>query len=148
MNALVFSLLDIAGLIEKRFDRPLAGARGVSFREYRLLKSLSEFPQGRAMRVELAQAVGLTPSAVTRALKPLEKIGYVTTEKGERDARQSLACLTGAGEILVSDADAIVADVVAGLPATTISESQLAELHRGLAGPPASRARPFAVAQS
>ena len=146
MNALVFTLLDIAGLIEKRFDRPLAGARGVSFREYRLLKSLSEFPGSRAMRVELAEAVGLTPSAVTRALKPLEKLGYVVTEKGERDARQSLARLTEAGEILLADADAIVADVVAGLPAMSISEGQLAELHRGLAGPPASRSVPLRAA--
>ncbi len=146
MNALVFTLLDVAGLIEKRLDGPLACTRGISFREYRLLKSLSEFPGGRAMRVELAQAVRLTPSAVTRALKPLEKLGYVTTEKGERDARQSLARLTEAGGILLSDADSIVADVVAGLPAMSISEGQLAELHRGLAGPPASRAVPLRAA--
>jgi len=40
--------------------------------------------------VDLAAAVGLTPSAVTRALRPLEKLGCVATQKSERDARRSL----------------------------------------------------------
>jgi len=59
--------------------------------------------------------VHLTPSAVTRALKPLEKTGCVTSHKNERDARQTVARLTSAGEELVRDADAVIGDEIAAL---------------------------------
>ena len=55
------------------------------------------------------------PSAVTRALKPLEKTGYVTSHKNERDARQTVAKLTAAGEELLRDADAVIGDEIAAL---------------------------------
>ena len=98
---LVFTLLAAASKIERRFDRVLSGIRGVSFTEYFLLKRLSEQHNHSATRVDLAAAVHLTPSAVTRALKPLEKTGYVISEKSERDARQTIARLTSAGEELL-----------------------------------------------
>lgn len=143
MQSLAFSLMDVATLIEKRFDRALSATRGVSLREYRLLLSLSAFPQARATRVDLARAVGLTPSAVTRALKPLEKLGFVTTEKSERDARQSLAKLAPAGEVLLEEAGDIVADVAAGLPKTSITVEQLETFYQGLGGSPRAGATAF-----
>src|SRR6266702_5661390 len=87
-EALVLALLDSAAFVERRLDRALANTRGISFSEFRMLRSLSTFQDGTGMRVELADAVGLTPSAITRALKPLEKLGYVSTQKSERDARR------------------------------------------------------------
>jgi DNA-binding MarR family transcriptional regulator len=69
----------------------------------------------------------LTPSAVTRALKPLEKMGMVQTEKSDRDARRSMASLTDAGVDVLQDADGIVSDAIAELPQTdNSSESWLA----------------------
>jgi len=133
MKPLVFDLLDIAARIEKRFDSALSLARGVSLREYRMLASLSAFEGGRATRVALAEAVGLTPSAVTRALKPLEKVGLVATEKSARDARQSLARLTPAGEVLLSEVEQVVADVAASLPPLPVTEGEMDALARGLA---------------
>lgn len=115
-KSLAFSLLDAAGFLERRLDRALSTFRGLSFSEYRLLRALAQHPDARAMRVELAEAVGLTPSAVTRALKPLEKLGIVETLKGDRDARRSLACLTRGGRELLADAEGIARDVVLGLP--------------------------------
>ena len=114
-NEFVFALLAASGKIERRFDRVLSAVRGVSFTEYFLLKRLKEQPEGTAARVDLASAVHLTPSAVTRALKPLEKTGYVTSQKNERDARQSVAKLTAAGEELLRDADAVIGDEIAAL---------------------------------
>ena len=132
METRIFALIDAVARIEKRFDSALAMARGVSFREYRLLRSLSEFSGARASRVDLAAAVGLTPSAVTRALKPLEKLGLVTTQKGARDARQSLAHLTPAGETLLLDTHAIVTDVTASIPSLPIDDAGLADFAKGL----------------
>ena len=106
-NEFVFTLLRASGKIERRFDRMLSAVRGVSFTEYMLLKRLREQPKSSSSRVDLAALVHLTPSAVTRALKPLEKIGFVSSHKNERDARQTVAKLTGAGKELVSDADMV-----------------------------------------
>ena len=114
----VFSVLAAASRVEGRLNRVLSNVKGVSFTEYCLLKELSQCHQGAATRVELASAVRLTPSAVTRALKPLEKIGYVQTQKGERDARQSIAALTEAGDELLRDASSLISDEIAALPLT------------------------------
>ena len=91
------------GCLERRLDSALSMTRGVSFAEYRMLRVLADAPDGRLSRVDLATAVGLTPSGVTRALRPLEKLGVVATEKSERDARLALASLTRAGRELVDD---------------------------------------------
>lgn len=111
----VFALLAASGKIERRFDRVLSAVRGVSFTEYILLKRLQEQPDYSASRVDLASAVNLTPSAVTRALKPLEKTGFVSSRKNQRDARQTIAVLTSAGRELVSDADGVLRDEISAL---------------------------------
>ena len=126
----VFALLSTANSIEGRLNRVLSNVKGVSFTEYNLLEKLKGLHNGAATRVELARAVNLTPSAVTRALKPLEKIGYVSTQKGARDARQSIATLTPAGEELLSDANALVLDEIAAL---SLPRDIRAELTQALA---------------
>jgi len=138
----VLALLDVAARIERRLDHHLSATRGVSFSEYRLLKALSEAGTQGAMRVALADAVGLTPSAVTRALRPMEKIGLVTTERHERDARRSMAALTPAGVALLADAERIVADVLDGLPVAGLPVEMLAGLQRELGAPRAARRHP------
>ena len=101
--------------VERRLDSSLGSIRGISLAEYRLLRALSVAPQARASRVDLAHAVGLTASGVTRALRPLEKLGMVTTIKSERDARLAMATLTPAGQELVSDASGVVNDTMASV---------------------------------
>ena len=101
--------------------------KGISFSEYQMLAALRDHPAAAATRVDLAAAVGLTPSGVTRALKPMEKLGFVETAKDARDARKSLATLTPAGIELVVDADGVVGDAIAelgGLDALTSSERE------------------------
>lgn len=100
-----------------RLDSGLNHVVGISFAEYRLLRAIAEAPAGRASRVDLAERVQLSPSGVTRALQPLQKLGFVETQKAERDARLALASLTDAGEELVTNASGIVDDV-----ATTLVE--------------------------
>jgi len=96
--------------VEKRLDSSLGAIRGISLAEYRLLRALSEAPSSWASRVDLAHTIGLTPSGVTRALRPLEKLGLISTAKSKRDARLALASLTPAGQELVEDASAVVND--------------------------------------
>ena len=126
----ILDLLLTASRIERTLDRRLANLRGISFSEYHLIRQLAASPGAAAARVDLADAVGLTPSAVTRAIKPLEKLGYVITERSERDARRALASLTPAGHELLADAEAAMDDTVDGI---TIDAADLADLDRLLA---------------
>jgi len=98
--------------IEKRLDGSLGSIRGISLAEYRLLRALSDAPNAWASRVDLAHTVGLTPSGVTRALRPMEKLGMISTAKSKRDARLALASLTPAGQELVNDAAGVVNDTM------------------------------------
>lgn len=124
-ESLVFALLETADRVERRLDSTLSNTRGITFREFLLLRTLARSHQQAATRVDLAAAVGLTPSAVTRALRPLEKLGYVVTHKSDRDARRSLATLTSQGVTLLHDAQGAVNDVLADL---TIERANFAEL--------------------
>ncbi len=128
---LVLDLLRVAADVERRLDRKLNITRGISFSEYQLVRQLAASPGGAAARVELAEAVGLTPSAITRALKPLEKMGYVTTERSERDARRALAALTPAGHELLADAEGAVDD---GIESLELGDEELTAVARIVVG--------------
>jgi len=127
-SQLVFELLRSASYIERKLDRALACTKGVSFTEYHLLNELQTKYNGSATRVDLADAVRLTPSAITRALKPLEKIGYVNTVKSERDARRSIATLTPAGKELLDDANAIVSDEIETLSLPSANRADILKM--------------------
>ncbi|MEV5879838.1 MarR family transcriptional regulator [Streptomyces sp. NPDC052101] len=81
----------------RRFDSRLSGLHGVSLADFTLLLRLGQAPGGRMRRVDLAEALGLTASGVTRGLAPLERIGLVTREADARDARVAYASLTATG---------------------------------------------------
>ncbi|MFI8458291.1 MarR family winged helix-turn-helix transcriptional regulator [Kitasatospora sp. NPDC085464] len=83
--------------VVKRFDASLSGLHGVSLSDFTMLLHLAQAPGGRMRRVDLAEALGLTASGVTRGLAPLERIGLVTREAAARDARVAYAALTPTG---------------------------------------------------
>lgn len=122
----VIEFLETAADLVHRIDRALS-IRGISFSEYRLLKELAVAHPSGCPRIDLADAVGLTPSAVTRALKPLEKLGYVTSQRNQRDARQSLATVSPAGLELLSDGQQVVRELFANLSFSGLQEAQVAE---------------------
>jgi DNA-binding MarR family transcriptional regulator len=131
-QSLALSFATAWGRVEKRLDHSLAAIRGISLAEYRLLHALGSAPNARASRVDLAEAVGLTPSGVTRALRPMEKLGVVSTVKSKRDARLAIAALTPAGREVLSDASSVVNDTMKEIlrraPAADDSADELIEL--------------------
>lgn len=127
----ILEFLDTALNLVRRFDQALS-IRGTSFSEYRLLKTLSDSEVEGCSRIDLAQSVSLTPSAVTRALKPLEKLGYVDNKRNARDARQSLAIITPAGRELLRDAQAVLDDLFRTLPINALSQQQVEGFKRRL----------------
>lgn len=124
--ALAFA--DAWSRVERRLDHALGAIRGISLAEYRLLRALGDAPNSRASRVDLAQAVGLTPSGVTRALRPMEKLGIVSTLKSKRDARLAIAALTAAGRDLLIDASAVVDDTTKAMLKRTPDQDRLDSL--------------------
>ncbi|MDJ0749486.1 MAG: MarR family winged helix-turn-helix transcriptional regulator [Woeseiaceae bacterium] len=98
--------------IEKRLDHSLGAIRGISLAEFRILRALGDAPNAQASRVELADEVGLTPSGITRALRPMEKLGIVSTLRSKRDARLAIAALTPAGRELLNDASGVFDDAM------------------------------------
>ena len=88
--------------INKRIDNTLS-LHGIGFTEFQVMYYLSQ-AQGTALRrIELASAIGLSASGVTRLLLPMEKNRLVTKERNARDARVSLVKLTKSGNKILED---------------------------------------------
>jgi len=86
----------------KRFDAGMGN--GIGFNEFLILFYLSQAPEQKMRRIDLAEKVGLTASGVTRLLLPMEKIGLVTGGSVEEDARVRSVILSKGGKQKLSDA--------------------------------------------
>src|SRR6266480_1423995 len=73
--------------LTRRFDGRLGTWHGLSFGDFIVLLHLGRATDHRLRRVDLATELGVTPSAVTRTIFPLEKIGLVSRRSDTRDAR-------------------------------------------------------------
>lgn len=106
---LLIGLTSLQASFQKRLTAALS-AHGVSMTDYLVLRRLDAAPGKKLRRVDLAQAVGLTPSGVTRLLNPMEKIGLVRKETGARDARVSLVAITAAGTTIYRESSVTFAE--------------------------------------
>jgi len=99
--------------LQAKFQKTLTASlsvHGISVTEYLVLRRLDQAPDKKLRRIDLAQAVCLTPSGVTRLLNPMEKIGLVSKEAGARDARVSLVAIAPAGETIYRESSVTFAD--------------------------------------
>ncbi|MDQ2662426.1 MAG: MarR family transcriptional regulator [Candidatus Eremiobacteraeota bacterium] len=87
--------------LKRRMDARLGG---IGYTDFLLLTELSNVQGGRLRAVDLANRLLVTPSGVTRAVLPLEKIGLVARERHERDARATHIVLTPIGRKVVESA--------------------------------------------
>ena len=92
----IMQLVQSQARVAKHLDQHLS-AQGISLTEYQVLDALSAAPDRQMRRIDLAKAVNLSASGVTRLLNPMEKIGLVRKESSARDARVSFVALTEAG---------------------------------------------------
>ncbi|MFG2606991.1 MarR family winged helix-turn-helix transcriptional regulator [Streptomyces sp. NPDC048514] len=122
----------------RRFDARLSGLHGVSLADFTLLLRLGQAAGGRMRRVDLAEALGLTASGVTRGLAPLERIGLVSREPDARDARVAYASLTGTGRQrlveMLATAEETAAEIFTGPAWAEEDLAQLSNLLTGLGG--------------
>ncbi|MEV1007972.1 MarR family winged helix-turn-helix transcriptional regulator [Streptomyces sp. NPDC049881] len=122
----------------RRFDASLGGLHGVSLADFTTLLHLARAPGGRMRRVDLAEALGLTASGVTRGLVPLERIGLVARETDARDARVAYAALTDTGRArlteMLATAERIAAEIFAAPPWSTEDIGRMSALLTRLGG--------------
>jgi DNA-binding MarR family transcriptional regulator len=102
--SLCIALFRAQAVLSRRFDGRLGSWHGLSFGDFIVLLHISRAEDGRLRRVDLARELGLTASAVTRMLIPLEKIGLVSRQNDENDGRVGYAVLTKAGREILRDA--------------------------------------------
>ena len=84
-------------LLVERVGHDLAAATSLPLGSYNVLRLLHEVPGGRLRLSELARAVHLTRSGVTRLANRLERAGLLRREEHARDRRGSCAVLTDRG---------------------------------------------------
>jgi DNA-binding MarR family transcriptional regulator len=90
----------------RSFNAHLQSTAGMTVTDFEVLRRLAEEDGGRMRRVDLAPAVGLTPSGITRLLDGLESTGLVRKESCASDARVTYAAITPEGRRALADAAA------------------------------------------
>ena len=87
--------------LTRELDGELRQRHGFALGDFDVLAQLAEAPDGRLRMCDLASAVVLSPSGLSRRVDRLERAGLVTRERAQRDARNIEARLTAAGKRLL-----------------------------------------------
>ncbi|HEY1366213.1 MAG TPA: MarR family winged helix-turn-helix transcriptional regulator [Gaiellaceae bacterium] len=98
------NLLRAHAATSRSLSAELQAGHGLSLNGYEALHELSQAPEGRMRRIDLARRLGLTPSGVTRLLEGLESDGLVARSECASDLRVTYAELTDAGRAKLADA--------------------------------------------
>src|SRR3954469_19843123 len=85
----------------RELDREMRERHGVALGDFDVLAQLDEAPLGRLRMCDLAAAVVLSPSGLSRRVDRLEREGLVSRARAQRDARNIEASLTSKGRQLL-----------------------------------------------
>jgi DNA-binding MarR family transcriptional regulator len=83
--------------ITRELEARLMGAHGLTLSDYDVLVQLARAPEQKLRNIELAKAVVLTRSGVTRLVDGLEKDGLVARSSCPSDKRGTFVALTDEG---------------------------------------------------
>ena len=104
MNQSIQCMLEFAktqAVLSRRFD---SGLGGISLSEFTILYTLSIATGEKMRRIDLANAIGLTASGVTRQLLPMEKIGLIKSGEPDTDARARYVMIASGGKVKLHEA--------------------------------------------
>ncbi len=131
--ALWWNLVAAHARLVQRISHDLAVATPLSLASYNVLRLLQEAPGGRLRLGELATAVFLTRSGVTRMANRLEKAGLLRREGHARDRRGSCAVLTDRGRDKLKQSKAVFERAVAKQFGRYLSDAEAETLNVVLA---------------
>jgi DNA-binding MarR family transcriptional regulator len=97
-------MLRTHALVVRALDERLARRHGLSVSEFDVLITLANAPGNERRMTELAGAVMLTPSGLTRLVTRLEREGLVRRRPAADDGRSFLAALTPEGKAKLEEA--------------------------------------------
>jgi DNA-binding MarR family transcriptional regulator len=83
--------------LTRQLSARLEAEHGLTLSDFDVLVQLYHAPEHTLRRVDIARAVLLTASGITRLLDGLERAGWVEKRSCKSDARVSYAVLTAAG---------------------------------------------------
>jgi len=127
-------LLRVHSDLTRELDRELREAERLTLTEYDVLVQLADAPGGRLRMSELADAVLLSRSGLTRLVDDLVRRGLVLRERCPDDARGLEASLTAEGAALREKARATHLAGVRRRFVDRLSDRQLRELARAFEG--------------
>jgi len=114
--------------VTRQLSARLEAEHGLTLNDFDVLVQLYHAPEQALRRVDLARAVLLTASGITRLLEGLERSGWVEKKACPSDARVSYAALTEAGVGKIEQARASHVADVEELFNATFSEAEHATL--------------------
>jgi DNA-binding MarR family transcriptional regulator len=120
-----------AAVIE-RIERDLAAADRLPLGSYDVLVALVEAPGRRLRMRELAQAIVLNRSTLSRRVDRLEHAGLLTRERGAADKRGAYAVLTERGRAALRAAWPIYAHGITDYFVSHLSEAEVSVLTEAL----------------
>ena len=107
-------LANAHGAMERAFNQELQAAGRITVTDFEVLRRLADASDGRMRRIDLAHAVGVTPSGITRLLDGLETSGLVGRHYCTQDHRVTYAVITATGrDVLRATAQTHLAGLVA-----------------------------------
>ena len=123
-----------------QLNAQLLQQHGLTINDFEVLAVLSQAEEQSMRRVDLAEAVVLSPSGVTRLLKGLESSGWVEKRPCATDARVSYAKLTEAGQAKLKEASAEHLETIRAFMAELYNPDELEKLRELLSRLPGTQA--------
>ena len=114
--------------VTRQLSARLETAHGLTLSDFDVLVQLYHAPEHSLRRVDIARAVLLTASGITRLLDGLERAGWVEKRSCESDARVSYAVLTAAGLAKIEAARETHVSDIEELFASRFSDEERAQL--------------------
>src|SRR5215510_12335398 len=112
----------------RALDEALTARHGISVKEFDVLITLFNAPDGRMRMTELGDHVVLTGSGITHLVTRLERDGLVLRTVDENDRRSFFAALTAAGQRRLRDSRPTHNEVIRAHLTSRATPRQLATL--------------------
>jgi DNA-binding MarR family transcriptional regulator len=112
----------------RRLERDLQSNRKIAISSYDVLVQLVEAPDNRLRMSELAAAVLLTPSGLTRVVDRLQREGLVARQPTDDDGRGLYTVLTPSGRAALRDATPVHLRGVSELFIDRLTAEELCQL--------------------
>jgi DNA-binding MarR family transcriptional regulator len=120
------------GRVEQELIKALHRQHGLGLSEYRALSMLSVAPGGELRIQDLAEAIGLNQSSVSRLVARLEEAGFSRRDLCENDRRGVYSVITEQGRQRQAAAEPIYARILTAALDKAATDPELADVVNAL----------------